>query len=138
MTVNGVNGTQASAASTAQAATRATKDQLGKMDFLNLLVTQLRYQDPLNPMDDRDFLAQLAQFSALEQMTENTRWAQMSYALGLVGATVQFWTNEGGLAEGIVRSVRIDGTEPLLNVGNREIRLDQVIRAAAVPVNTDK
>lgn len=42
---------------------------LGKDEFLNLLVTQLQYQDPLNPMDSTDFTAQLAQFSSLEQLT---------------------------------------------------------------------
>jgi len=41
---------------------------LGKDDFLNLLVTKLQHQDPMNPMDDEDFIAQLAQFSSLEQM----------------------------------------------------------------------
>jgi flagellar basal-body rod modification protein FlgD len=41
---------------------------LGKEEFLRLLTTQLRYQDPLNPMEDTEFVAQLAQFSSLEQM----------------------------------------------------------------------
>ena len=43
-------------------------DNLGKADFLLLLVTQFKNQDPLNPMDDKEFVAQLAQFSSLEQL----------------------------------------------------------------------
>ena len=50
------------------ASTRATTDVLGKDDFLQLLVTQLQNQDPLNPMDSTEFTAQLAQFSSLEQL----------------------------------------------------------------------
>ena len=53
----------------------AKKDNsaLGKDAFLQLLVTQMRYQDPLNPQDNAEYLSQLAQFSALEQMTNVSR-----------------------------------------------------------------
>jgi flagellar basal-body rod modification protein FlgD len=50
-------------------AARTAKSTLGKDDFLSLLVTQMRYQDPMNPMQGAEFAAQLAQFSSLEQLT---------------------------------------------------------------------
>lgn len=53
----------------AGASTTAKPDPLGRDAFLNLLVTQLQHQDPLQPQADGAFLAQLAQFSSLEQLT---------------------------------------------------------------------
>ena len=72
VTVNGVTYTAEDyAKQQAAAATSATSTNsaLGKDAFLQLLVTQMQYQDPLDPQDNSEYLAQLAQFSALEQMT---------------------------------------------------------------------
>lgn len=73
-------------------------DVLGKDAFLKLLVTQLQHQDPLNPMDDKQFIAQLAQFSSLEQMnniadgikalTEKTAQQDMLSAVNYIGKEV--------------------------------------------------
>jgi flagellar basal-body rod modification protein FlgD len=134
-TTSGVTGTTQTQGTTGteRAATRRG-DELGKAEFLQLLVTQLRYQDPMNPMDDREFAAQLAQFSALEKITEQTRWSKLTYALGLVGRHVTYHQDDGQVAGGIVKSVRTVDGEPLLAVGEAEIRIEQVIE---VPGESD-
>ena len=64
-----IEGIFASAESNTPTTPASAQPVLGKEDFLRLLVAQLSAQDPLNPMDSTEFTAQLAQFSALEQMT---------------------------------------------------------------------
>lgn len=72
---------------------------LGKDAFLTLLVTQMKYQDPMNPTSDKEFLAQLAQFTSLEQLTNintgieklttATNQQQMFSAAGFIGKEVK-------------------------------------------------
>ena len=81
----------------------ASDEAMGKDDFLKLLIAQLAAQDPLDPMGAQDFSAQLAQFSALEQMTNvNTNLetiqkletaSQNTSALNLIGKTVESYGN---------------------------------------------
>ncbi|MDF2627617.1 MAG: flgD [Symbiobacteriaceae bacterium] len=121
----------APAVSRGEAATKS-RDQLGSMDFMKLLVTQLRHQDPLNPMDDREFMSQLAQYSSLEQITEQTRWSKMTYGLGLVGQEVTYSRPDSTLQTAVAKAVRMVDGEPRLSVGDTEIRLDQVLSATKV------
>lgn len=65
MTISGLNSVQSEAN---QQAVSQSNDEMGKDQFLQLLVAQLQNQDPLNPMDSTDFTAQLAQFSSLEEL----------------------------------------------------------------------
>jgi len=69
--------------------TDKTKKDLGKDAFLQLLTTQLAHQDPMQPQADTEFIAQLAQFSSLEQLTEIQKTlAAMSTALGVDPSTL--------------------------------------------------
>lgn len=104
--VTNVNSTQNHGASKAPG-------ELGRDDFLNLLVTQLQYQDPLNPMDSADFTAQLAQFSSLEQLTN------MNEQLGAM-ATAQAALNNSQAVAYIGRTVLSEGKATRIVDGQTE------------------
>ena len=81
----------------ADKAKKSKDNTLGKEAFLQLLVTQMKYQDPLNPADDTDFIAQLAQFSSLEQLQNLNQSFSDTGALNLVGKTAKVsWEDSTG------------------------------------------
>ncbi|MGH2968572.1 MAG: flagellar hook capping FlgD N-terminal domain-containing protein [Solirubrobacteraceae bacterium] len=114
--------TTSSPPASAQAAGGANAT-MGKDDFLKLFVAQLQHQDPMNPMQDADFMGQMASFSTLEQVSnmasENARIAQSltsSNAIGLIGRTVT-WTDEDGATHtGAVEKVSTVDGKPSLTV----------------------
>lgn len=79
---------------------------LGKDAFLQLLVAQLQYQDPLSPQSNEDFVSQLAQFSSLEEMQSMTSSLANSQALSLVGKNVII---EVGKSQGLANTTTIGG-----------------------------
>ena len=111
-------------------------NQLGKDAFLRLLITQLQYQDPLNPMDDRDFIAQLAQFSALEEMQNMTSMLSQSKAFSMVGQIVHArhfneTANRFDDVFGVVTSVIMRNGTPHLEIdGERTVPLSSIQEVA--------
>lgn len=67
---------------------KTSTNELGKDQFLKLLVTQLKYQDPMNPMANDAFISQLAQFSSLESMQNMQKSFEGSQTFSLIGKTV--------------------------------------------------
>jgi flagellar basal-body rod modification protein FlgD len=100
----------------------SASNSLGMQDFLKVLLTQLTYQDPLKPMDNQQFMAQIAQFATLEQAHQtNTSLSQLLanqavlQSVGLIGRTVDVTTNAGP-ATGTVSSLSLTGTSLQLTI----------------------
>lgn len=104
------------------AAVPAAASSLGLDDFVKVLTTQLTYQDPLKPMDNQEFMAQMAQFTALEQTQQiNDRMQQLIdnqatlQSIGLIGRSIDFSTATGR-SSGTVTALSLQGDSPVLTV----------------------
>jgi len=104
--------------------TRQPQQNLGKDDFLKILITQLSYQDPTAPMEDKEFIAQMAQFSTLEQMTgmakdfsKLTSMLMGNEASSALGKGVEIKEGERTV-QGIVQAVTRGETPEVLVNGN--------------------
>lgn len=112
---------------------------MGKEAFLKLLVTQLQNQDPLKPMEDKEFTAQLAQFSSLEEMKNISKSIDglaasqsssvKTSAVGFIGKEVRFLDPAGSdsTMQGTVTSVRYESGEPYLIIGSMNVPLSSLL-----------
>lgn len=112
---------------------RAHKNMLGQDDFLKILVTKLSTQDPMNPQQDSDFIAQMAQFSTLEQSKSMTADIAMLKAQqevltanGLIGRTVTVTQNDKKVAQGTVTSVAMNEGAPEVVINGKNYSLEDV------------
>jgi flagellar basal-body rod modification protein FlgD len=92
-------------------------------DLLKLLMTELSYQDPLKPVDNKDFLTQMAQFTSLDttrQLNDNIQKLLTSQSLnqsvGLLGKTVDASTDNNGLVSGTVTALQLVSGDPEITV----------------------
>lgn len=115
---------------------RQPQQSLGRDDFLKLLITQLSYQDPTAPMDDKQFIAQMAQFSTLEQMTamaqdfsKLTAMLMGSEASTSLGKAVELIEGES-IVQGTVQAVT-RGEFPQVLVNGSFYNWDNVVKVFA-------
>lgn len=134
-TVTGKDGTSFS--------TGADRTAMDTNTFLKLLVAQLQYQDPSNPMDSSQFLAQSAQFTAVEQMQQLTKLQEKvldasnsQTATSLVGRTVTYTDVSGNARTGLVTSCTLGASTPNLTVGGIKVELDKVTSVSTTPAST--
>ncbi len=116
--------------------TTSTNTELGKDEFLQLLVTQMQYQDPLDPVSNEDMIANLAQFSALEQMTNlNESFEELSATMtqqnlvsasNLIGKNIYGTDTEGETVNGEVESIYLSDGVAYACVGEQAIAVDDI------------
>ena len=113
---------------------------LDKNAFLKLLVAQMRYQNPMNPSDGQQYLAQAAQFATVEKLddiaqsqSEAIAYQQILLSSSMVGRQVTA-TENGDKVTGVVSGVKFDsGANPVLIVGDKEIPVGTVEEVTPAP-----
>jgi flagellar basal-body rod modification protein FlgD len=118
---------------------RNVSNELGKDDFLKLLITQLQHQDPLQPMEDQDFIAQIAQFSSLEQMQNLNNSFSYSMGFSLMGkyisaAVTNEKTGEIRIVDGEVSAVHSKSGVVYLVVDGQDVPLDKISHVSETPL----
>jgi flagellar basal-body rod modification protein FlgD len=127
--------------------TRTPSTELGKNDFLLLLTEQLKNQDPMNPMDNTEYISQLSTFSELEQLQNmNTSLEKFTssfssnykaQAMSFLGATVTAKAEDMlQPITGMVETVGFDNGEPYLKVGDYAFTLDEIQLASPTYIDT--
>jgi flagellar basal-body rod modification protein FlgD len=117
---------------------RSVENTLGKDDFLKLLVIQLENQDPTSPLDDREFISQMAQFSSLEQMTQmNTTLSNLiinnkiNLSYSLLGKYVEVLDATTGQVEGgVVSEVSFGQGSPSISFNGLTYSVDDVTKVS--------
>ena len=128
MAVESVGNSEFDVVPSEYSAGKTNTSALGKDEFLNLLVTQLQYQDPLEPSSDTEFIAQMAQFSSLEQMQNLNDAFSKFQSFSMVGkyATANYGTEE--TIEGYVEDVITAGNETYAVINGNNVNIEDIYK----------
>jgi flagellar basal-body rod modification protein FlgD len=117
---------------------------LGQDAFMQLLLAQMQNQDPLEPMSDTDFIAQLAQFNSLNELTsisatldELLQAQALNQGSALIGKTVQGIGMDGQTLTGVVSGLQISGGNVVLNIDGYRMSMDDVQSVTATEGSSD-
>ncbi|MEA5010160.1 MAG: flagellar hook capping FlgD N-terminal domain-containing protein [Angelakisella sp.] len=118
------------------------ENMVSVQDFLNLMVAQLANQDFMNPVDDTQYVAQLAQFATMQQMQELASYSKSNYVMSLIGqdVTVAKFTVSGNVEKvtGPVEKVSLIDNEYTIYVKGKPFTLDQIMElGSAKSSNTE-
>ena len=138
MPISGITPSQSiTGAGQTGSASTVKNDGLGQDAFLQLLLAQLKNQDPFKPMEDRDFVAQLAQLNSLNQLTEmNATLSQLSssqtlaQASAIIGKTVTGLTTLGSQVTGVVAGLRLVDGKVMLSVDGMTVPFDTILEVS--------
>lgn len=118
---------------TSTTVTNASQQKMDGEMFLQLLVAQLRAQDPSSPMDTNAMMTQTAQLASMEQLTTMSNLTQESFSLqmrmaasGLIGKEVGYVDAEGKVQKGIATAVSFADSVPTVTIGSTSIKLDAI------------
>lgn len=122
-------------ASSIPGSVRLPTQTLTQADFLKLVTKQLTNQDPMNPQSDTQFIAQMAQFSALEQSKSMQQDIANLQANSMLGRAVALQDDQGNLITGTVSAIQVQEGTPQIVVNGQAYDLRSVISIAPAPSN---
>jgi flagellar basal-body rod modification protein FlgD len=121
-----VTSTTSATTATTTAAAKSSSQALDKNTFLKLLIAQVSHQDPMSPTDSTQWMAQMAQFSTVEQLTnmaqtttDTQRDTQNGNAVALLGRDVTYTDSAGNAVSGTVEQVDITTSSPTLTIAGQ-------------------
>lgn len=127
-TTTAVNAATSAQTSNNKAGSKATSNVMGKNEFLKILAAQLQNQDPTSPASNTEFVAQLAQFSSLEQLqniASSLSAMSLMHSAGLIGKTAMAEMN-GAIVSGTVESILLQDSVPYAVIDRKYVPVSAI------------